>query len=276
VAAAFAITALAVLAAGCGGSSPPPEPVDTGPPPLQDMTVIFPEGFTVEEMADRIDAVRKIAIAKRGVTPVLTRARYLRAASELVPPRPFLVDWKKGKIEGFLFPSSYAFTQLTSARNLVRRQLAEFRQAFAQVDLTYARSKNLTPYDILKIASMIEKEVAVPSERRLVAAVIYNRLRARMPLQIDATVRYGLRIPPTESLTKEALRSGNPFNSRLIPGLPPTPIANPGLASLRAAAAPADVPYLYYARIPGTVKHFFTADRFEFDRKVCEYGYGCP
>ena len=86
---------------------------------------------------------------------------------------------------------------------------------------------------------MIEKETAVPRERRLVAAVIYNRLRNRMPLGIDATIRYGLDIPGTESLTKAALRSTSPFNTRLRPGLPPTPIANPGLASIRAAANPA-------------------------------------
>ena len=91
-------------------------------------------------------------------------------------------------------------------------------QRFRTVDLSYARSKNLTPYDVLIIASMIEKETAVPRERRLVSAVIYNRLRNRMPLGIDATVRYGLDIPGTESLTKQALRSNSPYNTRLRTG----------------------------------------------------------
>jgi UPF0755 protein len=122
---------------------------------------------------------------------------------------------------------------------------------------------------------MIEKEAAVAGDRPLVAAVIYNRLRAGMPVQIDATLRYGLGIPPTASLTKSALESDNPYNTRLLPGLPPTPIANPGLASLRAAAHPARVDYLYYVRIPGTVRHFFTASESAFLRKVCEYGYAC-
>ena len=128
------------------------------------------------------------------------------------------------------------------------------------MDLRYARSRNLTPYDVLIIASMIEKETAIPRERRLVSAVIYNRLRHGMPLGIDATIRYGLDIPGTESLTKEALRSDSPYNTRLRPGLPPTPIANPGLDSLQAAAHPAKVDYLYFVRKPDCRSHFFTAD----------------
>jgi UPF0755 protein len=226
-------------------------------------------------MAKRVDAVRQIAIRKRGVTPMLRGRNYLRAVSELQPPKPFLRDWRRGSMEGFLFPSLYQFTQITTARELARRQVREFRRRFGSVGLAYARSKNLTPYDVLKIASMIEKEAAVASERPLVAAVIYNRLHAKMALQIDATLRYGLDIPPTQSLTKAALRSDNPYNSRRFPGLPPTPIANPGLPSIHAAAHPAAVPYLYYVRIPGTVRHFFTADETAFLRKVCEFGYAC-
>jgi UPF0755 protein len=115
----------------------------------------------------------------------------------------------------------------------------------------------------------------VPSERPLIAAVIYNRLHARMPLGIDATIRYGLDIPGTESLTKAALRSSSPYNTRRFPGLPPTPISNPGIASIRAAAHPARVGYLYFVRKPDKKHHFFTADEDTFLRKVCEYGFGC-
>jgi len=96
-----------------------------------------------------------------------------------------------------------------------------------------------------------------------------------MPLGIDATIRYGLDIPGTKSLTKEALRSPSPFNTRIHAGLPPTPIANPGLASIRAAANPARVDYLYYVRKPKSLSHYFTADEHDFLRKVCEYGYAC-
>jgi UPF0755 protein len=114
----------------------------------------------------------------------------------------------------------------------------------------------------------------VEEERPLVAAVIYNRLAHKMPLGIDATLRYGLGIPGTRPLTKAQLQSDSPYNTRRFTGLPPTPIGNPGLASIRAAATPAPVDYLYYVRIPGAVRHFFTADYGEFCKKVAEFGYG--
>ncbi len=252
-----------------------PAPLETTTAELVRLRVIFPEGFSVAEMGDRVAAVRKIAISTRGVTPLLTRGGYLRAVSQALPPLPFRKDAKPGSLEGFLFPALYEFTQESTARELVSHQLTTFRQRFARVSLAYARTKNLTPYDVLIIASMIEKETAVASERRLVAAVIYNRLRNRMPLGIDATIRYGLGIPGTESLTKKALATDSPYNSRLRTGLPPTPIANPGLASIQAAAHPAKVDYLYYVRKPNSKRHFFTADESEFLRKVCEYGYAC-
>ena len=105
---------------------------------------------------------------------------------------------------------------------------------------------------MLIIASMVEKETLSPEERQLVAAVIYNRLHERMPLGIDATVRYGLHIPPTESILLVAAgRATTPYNTRKLPGLPPTPIANPGLASMQAAAHPAKVNYLYFVAQAG-------------------------
>jgi len=262
-------------AAWIGGGSGEPAPTATAPPPLARLTIIFPEGFTIREMADRVAAVRRIAIAKRGVTPLLTREGYLRAVDRALAPSRFRRDVTRDSLEGFLFPASYEFTRETTARQLVADQLTAFRQRFRTVDLSYARSKNLTPYDVLIIASMIERETAVPRERRLVAAVIYNRLRHRMPLGIDATIRYGLDIPGTRSLTKAALRSPSPYNTRIHEGLPPTPIANPGLASIRAAANPAQVDYLYYVRKPKSLSHYFTANESDFLRKVCQYGYAC-
>jgi uncharacterized YceG family protein len=142
------------------------------------------------------------------------------------------------------------------------------------VDLRYARSKNLTPYDVLIIASMIEKEAVAPAERKLVAAVIYNRLHNRMPLGIDATIRYGRNVPGTEPLKQSDIHSNNPYNTRNRLGLPPTPISNPGLASMRAAARPARVDYLYFVRKPDGIHHFFTASESEFCQKSLEYGYG--
>jgi UPF0755 protein len=267
-----AVALLAVGLAGCMGEEATPQ-VETVPP-LARLRIIFPEGFTRRDMADRVEAVRKIAIDKRGVTPRLTRTGYLQATGAAVPPTEFRKDWKLSSIEGFLFPATYEFTKLTSSGKLVRDQLRAFRRQWGKVNLRYARSKHLTPYDVLVIASMIEKEAVAPEERRLVAAVIYNRLRSRMPLGIDATIRYGLDVPGTEPLKQSDIQSNSPYNTRNRLGLPPTPISSPGLASMRAAARPAAVDYLYFVRKPDGVHHFFTASESEFCQKSLEYGYG--
>jgi UPF0755 protein len=179
-------------------------------------------------------------------------------------------------IEGFLFPATYEFFPQTTSAGLVRDQLKAFCDNWAQLNLGYAHLKNLTPYDVLIIASMVEKETLSPDERQLVAAVIYNRLHAGMPLGIDATLRYGLDIPPTESIRQSQLDSDSPYNTRKHAGLPPTPIANPGLASLQAAAHPAKVNYLYFVRKPDKKHHFFTASFKAFQKYAREHGYGGP
>ena len=96
-----------------------------------------------------------------------------------------------------------------------------------------------------------------------------------MPLGIDATIRYGYDIPPTQAILESQLESDHPYNTRKRIGLTPTPISNPGLAAMQAAAHPANVDYLYFVRVPGTKRHFFTASESEHLRKVCEYGYAC-
>jgi uncharacterized YceG family protein len=279
-----ALAAVAVLGllgvAGWAGASlvgsdePAPPPPETTPP-LARLRIIFPEGFTLREMAERVGAVREIAIAKRRVTPRLTGSGYLRATANATPPAEFRKDWGGRSIEGFLFPATYEFSQHTSPAGLVRDQLRHFRRQWRRVDLRYARSKKLTPYDVLVIASMVEKEAVAPEERPLVAAVIYNRLRQGMPLGIDATIRYGRDVPGTEPLRQSDLESDSPYNTRNRLGLPPTPIANPGLASIRAAARPARNDDLFFVRKPDGVHHFFTASEAEFFRKKCEYGFGC-
>lgn len=228
------------------------------------LRVIFPEGFTRKEMARRITAVNQIAEEERGISPSLRAPAYLAATERAVGvPAPFRRA-RPPHLEGFLFPATYEFTEDTTSQQLVALQLEAFEGAWADVDMKYARSKNLTPYDVLIIASMVEKEVQVPRERAIVAAVIYNRLQARMPLGIDATIRYGFDIPPTQAILQSQLESDNPYNTRKIVGLPPTPIANPGLASLQAAAHPADVNFLYFVRKADCKSHFFTRSEQEF------------
>jgi UPF0755 protein len=270
---ACALVLAGIVAGGCSRGQET-QPAETAPPPLAVLRIIFPEGFTRREMADRVAAVREIAIDKRGVTPRLTRTAYLQGSGAAVPPSEFRRDWKLSSIEGFLFPATYEFTKLTSSARLVRNQLTAFRRNWRKVNLRYARSKNLTPYDVLIIASMIEKEAVAPAERKLVAAVIYNRLHNRMPLGIDVTIRYGRNVPGTEPLKQSDVHSNHPYNTRNRLGLPPTPISNPGLASMRAAARPAAVDYLYFVRKPDGVHHFFTASESEFCQKSLEYGYG--
>jgi uncharacterized YceG family protein len=254
-----------VSVVGAGEESAPPPPPTTPPAPAgPTLRIVFPEGFTRAEMADRIGAVNKIARDKRDVGTKLAPKAYLRLTEEGVLPADFRRE-DLPHLEGFLFPATYEFTPKTTTRQLVGMQLDAFHGAWEKVDLKYAESKNLTAYDVLIIASMVEKEVQVPRERPLVAAVIYNRLKAEMPLGIDATVRYGLDIPPTEPILESHLQSDNPYNSRKVPGLPPTPIANPGLASIQAAAHPADVDFLYFVRKADCRSHFFTASANEFE-----------
>jgi UPF0755 protein len=235
------------------GSSPAERP----------LRIVFPEGFTRKEMAERITAVNEIARDRRDIETRLRPRAYLRLTRRGAIPAEFR-EAKPPHLEGFLFPATYAFTPRTTTRELVAMQLDAFRDAWEQVDLRYAARRKLTAYDVLVIASMVEKEVVVPRERPLVAAVIYNRLRAGMPLEIDATIRYGLDIPATEAIRESQLNSDSPYNTRKVAGLTPTPIANPGLASIQAAAHPAEVDFLYFIRKPDCRSHFFTADYDEF------------
>jgi UPF0755 protein len=171
-------------------------------------------------------------------------------------------------LEGFLFPATYELDPGASVEQLVAEQLEGFRLNIADVNMSYAKSKNLTVYDVLTIASMVDKEVAVASERPLVAAVIYNRLSRGMPLGIDATTRFQFH-NYTDEITQSQLESPSPYNTRTHVGLPPTPIGNPGLAAIQAAARPARVDYLFYVvNGDGSGGHCFTASEQEFNRLV--------
>jgi UPF0755 protein len=269
--AAFAIAWVAVASVGGKDKAPPPPTVAAPPKPFR---IVFPEGFTREQMAGRVTAVAQIAQRERDKHVRLKAQTYLAATSR--PRRQPSFGAKAYPLEGFLFPATYDFTAHETSPQLVAAQLKAFRTNWAKLNLAYARSKNLTPYDVLTIASLIEKETPAPEERQLVSAVIYNRLHARMNLGIDATTRYGLHVPPTESLTQSELNSDNPYNTRNpnITGLTPTPIANPGLASMQAAAHPAKVNYIYFVAKPDKKHHFFTASFAAFERYKAEHGYG--
>jgi UPF0755 protein len=260
---AIAWALVGAVGGGSGDAAPATSPTTTGPPPKPVLRIIFPEGFTRAEMADRIVAVNKIAKDKRKIETSLSQQQYVRLTNKPTLPEGF-PKTKVPHLEGFLFPATYEFNEDTTTQRLIDLQLEAFSREWAKLDLDYAASKNLDPYDILIIASMVEEEVLVPKERPLVAAVIYNRLRVGLPLGIDATIRYGLNIAPTEPIHQSELESDTPYNTRKFAGLPPTPISNPGLASLQAAAHPAEVDYLYFIRKADCKSHFFTASEQEF------------
>jgi uncharacterized YceG family protein len=225
-------------------------------------TVRFTEGPSLKEMAPLVDRSHKVTgdYAKAATAPgVLKRIHKLGAPKGTRTP------------EGFLFPATYTLTVGSSAKQLVAKQLAAFKQNFAHVSMGYAHSKHLTRYDVLIIASMIEREAELARERPLVAAVIYNRLKQGMPLGIDATIRYYTNNWQRPIRVSE-LQKDEPFNTRLNRGLPPTPIGNPGLASLKAAAHPAHKPYLFYVRKPGNSgAHAFSSTDAQFERDVAKY-----
>jgi cell division protein YceG involved in septum cleavage len=215
------------------------------PPPvvLKTVTVTIPEGYSRAETAQ---------LAKEaGLT-----GSYMKAS--------------KGH-EGFLFPDTFELEKGAPAADLVQLQLKDFKRRVAAVDMGYARSKNLTTRDVVTIASMVEREAQLESERPLIAAVIYNRLRAGMPLGIDATVRFATG-NYDRPLTESELAVDSPYNTRVNTGLPPGPIGSPGLASIEAAAHPAKVDYLFYVVKPGTCgEHSFSSSEAQFEEDVARY-----
>jgi UPF0755 protein len=255
---AVALALGALLAASAASAAPSPK-----------LHVIFDEGLSVRGMVNRAAAVRRIALRTRHVTPLLTGTAYAKAVAAAEPPAGF---GRPRSMEGFLFPDTYEFGPATRASEIMAMQQRRFAQQWAKVRVPAGRK----PYDVLIVASMVARETAAPEERPLVAAVIWNRLAKRMPLGIDATLRYGLGIQGTRPITAKQLASDSPYNTSRFRGLPPTPIGNPGLASMRAAARPAAVDYLYYVRKPHRRHHFFTADEQEFCDRAVEYAYpGC-
>jgi uncharacterized YceG family protein len=198
---------------------------------------------------------------------------YLAATrrSPLLNPAVYGAPARTSSLEGFLFPDTYQLREPISVTALVGDQLAQFRKEIATVSLSYAHRRHLTPYQVLIIASLVEAEAQTARDRPLVASVIYNRLADHMPLQIDATTRYATG-NYTSPLTRSQLNSPSPYNTRLHPGLTPTPIDSPSLASIRAAAHPARTHYLYFVVKPcGNGEHAFASNYTQFLAEVQRY-----
>jgi UPF0755 protein len=232
------VAAVAALAYRHFHGSAPPPPVE-----LKTISITVPEGYARAQTAS--------LAREEGLT-----GSYMAAS--------------KGH-EGFLFPDTFELERHAAAADLVRLQLEDFRRRIAGVDMRYARAKNLTVFDVVTIASMIEDEAAREQDRKLVAAVIYNRLHAGMPLGIDATIRFATG-NYTQPLTESELAVESPYNTRTHAGLPPGPIDSPGLASIEAAAHPAKVDYLFYVAKPGACNELvFASTEAEFEEDVAAY-----
>jgi UPF0755 protein len=202
----------------------------------------------------------------------VTGSYYLATrSSPLLNPTAYGAPRGINSLEGFLFPDTYQLTEPVQISKLVSDQLSNFKRQFATVDMRYARSQHVTPYDVLIVASMIEGEAQTAGDRPKVASVIYNRLRFGMPLQIDATTRYATG-NYTSPLTAAQLNSPSPYNTRIHKGLPPTPIDSPGLAGIQAAAHPARTNYLYFVVLPcGNGKEVFDSNYQQFLRDSRRY-----
>jgi UPF0755 protein len=189
------------------------------------------------------------------------------------PDRIADLDPEATDLEGYLFPDTYQFAKGTTEEQIVDAMVGTFRRLFEQsVAPLRAADDERSLHELVTLASIVEKEAQLDEERAVIAGVYAHRLRRRMPLQADPTVIYALNRAGTYdgNLRRDDLRFDSPYNTYVYPGLPPGPIASPGLASLRAAASPADVPYLYFvSRNDGS--HVFAETLREHNRNVNEW-----
>jgi UPF0755 protein len=217
----------------------------TAGPAVVTFTLAIPEGFMISQISERI--INEL--------PFIIKADLEIALDPEIYSYDFLNDnnARVQSLEGFLFPKTYEILAQYNAQNVIEMLLSQYQLETSSLDYKFASENNLTAYDILKIASMIEKEAYIPEERVLISSVIHNRLKINMALGIDATLTYFLD-KWDSPLTESDLKTDTPFNTRLYAGLMPTPICNPGLESIKAALNPAETDYLYYV-VTDAVSH---------------------
>lgn len=234
-------------------------------PKIVYVDITIPEGWLARQMAARLEALT-------GIPP----EEYLQIveSGQIEGNYAFLQDSgaPTKNLEGYLFPSTYTVEkEVIAAQDFIKIQLNQFQKVTSGLDWSKAESLGRTSYEIIVIASLIERETMVDDERSLVAAVIYNRLNKGMPLQIDATVQYAL--PKwKDRLTYEDLKVDSPYNTYKNKGLPPGPICNPGLESIDAALNPSSDDFLYYVlKTDNSGRHVFTSSYNEFTKAANEY-----
>ncbi|HET7480222.1 MAG TPA: endolytic transglycosylase MltG [Rubrobacteraceae bacterium] len=224
--------------------------------------ITIPEGLTLQQTAETV------AQSKSGISA----ADFEKAAKKTDYGYAFLKDPAIKSTEGYLFPKKYDFEKGTTAPQIVNRLLEQYLLETQELDFKGAEDRlNLSEYELVTVASLIEKEAASPEEKPIIASVIYNRMRQGMPLQIDATIQYA-RGKPKEDLSLDDLEIDSPYNTYKNPGLPPGPICSPSRESLEAAIEPKETDYVYYVLKANGQEHYFTNNYNDFLQAKAEAG----
>ncbi len=226
----------------------------TGRVRLYRLTV--PEGFAVRQIAD--------VVAKTGYG---TSEDFLTACR--APRFLAMLDIPRASCEGYLFPDTYHFPASATPIQIVTAMVNRFWERFPDAWKTRAAEIGLSVHEVVTLAAIIEKETGAAFERPVISSVFHNRLKRRMRLQTDPTVIYGI-ANFDGNLTRKHLNTPTPYNTYIIPGLPPGPIANPGSAAIEAALYPADTDYLYFVSKKDATHHFSTTIA-EHNRAVRKY-----
>jgi UPF0755 protein len=227
-------------------------------PAVKYTKVTIPEGWRVDQVAARIEkqtgipADEFLSLADSG-------------AGEFAASHPYLAGAYRNSLEGFLFPKTYMIEEGSSARDVIEMMLDQFDTEVASVAVSRAKAQGISLPQLVTMASIVERETKLAKERPLVASVIYNRLDSKMRLDMCSTIEYVLKEHKLR-LSYADLKIDSPYNTYRRAGLPPGPIASPGLASLKAAAAPADTKYLYYVLTGKDGSHTFARNAAEFAR----------
>jgi UPF0755 protein len=222
---------------------------------IQHMLTI-PEGYNIYQIADTLD--------KEGL---VKKQEFLAKAfdQDLISSLGF----EGPSLEGYLFPDTYEFWRDMQTEDVLRKMTARFKKIYSQKYAEEAKGQGLSMRDVVTLASIIEKETGTPGERRLISAVFHNRLRRGMPLQADPTVIYGIR-DFNGNLTRKDLQTPTPYNTYIIKGLPPGPIACPGEAAIKAVLNPVKKRYLYFVS-KNDGSHYFSSTLEAHQRAVAIY-----
>jgi UPF0755 protein len=222
--------------------------------------VVFREGSTVAELARQLESER-LARAE-DILRVARDAQFLRT-----------LDLQAESVEGYLFPDTYQFVKGMAPDEVLAKMVARMRDRLTPDILARARARGMNVHQLLTLASIIEKEAAERTEMPLISAVFWNRLKLDMPLQADPTVQYAIG-KDRQRLTRDDLLADSPYNTYRRVGLPPGPIASPGMPAIQAAVTPALVDYLYFVATGDDRRHRFSTTLADHNAAVARYRLG--